>query len=121
MEILNALNQEFIQIMKEEPGVLGTWEFGSGMHHTRDEYSDIDIVFFDKTGAVSSLIGTLPPGKSLQVTGLPQEYEAIARLIDTYWLHIYMTAKYFLRKDYFKLEGVLRILMDTHIPLVSLI
>lgn len=45
MKILNALNQEFIQIMREEPGVLGAQEFGSGMHHTRDEYSDIDIVF----------------------------------------------------------------------------
>lgn len=200
MEILNALNQEFIQIMQEEPGVLGAWEFGSGMHHTRDEYSDIDIVFlveqtdyvrvdhnlrnilqricddvilfwaedfngesiknydcllerngtlcqydifllnnakirddicqihyadlqkenifFDKTGAVSSLIGTLPPGKSLQITGLPQECEVIERLIDTYWLHIYMTVKYFFRKDYFKLEGVLRILMDTHTSLL---
>lgn len=200
MEILNTLNQEFIQIMKEEPGVLGAWEFGSGMHHTRDEYSDIDIVFlveqadyvridnnlrnllqrvcddvvifwpedfngesiknydclldkngtlcqydifllnkakigdglcqihyadlqkenifFDKTGAVSSLIGTLPPGKSLQCAGLPQEYEVLARLIDTYWLHISMTAKYFLRRDYFKLEGVLRILMDTHTSLL---
>lgn len=200
MEILSALNREFIQIMQEEPGVLGAWEFGSGMHHTRDEYSDIDIVFlveqtdyvrvdhklrnilqricddvvlfweedfngesiknydcllerngtlcqydifllnnakirddicqihyadlqkenifFDKTGDVSSLIGTLPPGKSLQVTGLPQEREVIDRLTDTYWLHIHMTEKYFFRKDYFKLEGVLRILMDTHTSLL---
>lgn len=195
MQILDIVNQKFTEIMKEETGVLGAWEFGSGMYHTRDEYSDIDIVFlaaqadyaqidnqlkdilqrvcdevvifwaedfngeaiknydcilniagefcqydiflineariedhicqihyaditvenifFDRAGAVAALIGKPLSKRPWQ--------DDIMRLIDTYWLHIYMTEKYFIRKDFFKLEGVLRILMDTHISLLLLI
>lgn len=192
MGALQRLNEEFICRMKEEPGVLGAWEFGSGMHGTRDAYSDIDIVFlvaesdyfridgklkeilegacddvvifwpedfngesirnydclveregkllqydifllndarlddgmcrvhyadlreeniyYDREGKVRALIGG--------VTDRGPWREDVMRLIDTYWLHINMTAKYFLRQDYFKLEGVFRILMDVHVSLL---
>lgn len=192
MKALQKLNEDVICCMEKESGVLGAWEFGSGMYHTRDEYSDIDIVFlvsetdyfrvdgklreildrvcdnilifwaegfngesirnydcilerdgkllsydifllnhariddnmcilhyadlkeeniyFDRDGAVAELLGKVLERKTWQ--------DDLLRLIETYWLHINMTIKYFLRKDYFKLEGVLRILMDTHTSLL---
>lgn len=45
MGLLREINNQFIQLMKKEAGVLGAWEFGSAMHGTTDKYSDIDIVF----------------------------------------------------------------------------
>lgn len=192
MEVLQRLNEDIIRVMKRESGVLGAWEFGAGMHHTTDEYSDIDIVFllsdsdyfridcklkdivgsvcdnalifwaedfngesirsydclleregklcqydifliniahiedymcrihyedlteenifFDREGKVASLINKDFNKQTWQ--------DDIPRLIETYWLHIYMTGKYFMRKDYFKLEGILRILMDAHTSLL---
>ena len=192
MELLQQLNEEMIDLMKKIPGVLGAWEFGSGMHHTRDEYSDIDIVFLLKESSFNEIDQQLPDileticdhilifwpedfngaaiknydcllekdGQILQYdifllndaalddglckihyADLKQENiyfdlagkvaalinedqihqtwsDDIYRLMDTYWLHVHMTSKYFLRGDYFKLEGVLRILMDTHASLL---
>lgn len=192
MEQLREINDRFVEIMKKESGVLGAWEFGSAMHGTKDEYSDIDIVFlldadnyyridagveemlesvcdrivifwaedfnndamknydcilkkdgklfqydvfllnhehiddfmcqlhymdlkkedvlFEMDNVVSNLIEKAPKGQVWS--------DNMMRLIQTYWLHIDMTIKYFLRKDYFKLEGILRILMDTHTSLL---
>lgn len=45
-------------------------------------------------------------------------HDDIKRLIETYWLHIQMSVKYFKRKDFFKLDGILRTLMDTHSSLL---
>lgn len=42
----------------------------------------------------------------------------VKRLAETYWLHVQMSVKYFLRKDFFKLNKVLRILMDAHTSLL---
>lgn len=42
---LEKINEDFLYSMRKEHGVLGAWEFGSGMRGTRDEYSDIDMVF----------------------------------------------------------------------------
>lgn len=67
-------------------------------------------VIFDKTDDVKRLAGAAPEGSRWSAD--------IGRLIETYWLHVHMSAKYFLRKDFFKLEGVLRILMDTHASLL---
>lgn len=188
MNILQKINEDIINLMKKDTGILAAWEFGSGMYHTRDEYSDIDLVllaqesdykrihrqlqnnleavcdhvlifwpedfnessiynydclleqegeilqydvfllndgalddemckihyanlqteniYFDKIGKATALINN---------NQSPQTWsDDICRLIDTYWLHIHMSAKYFLRKDYFKLDSVLRILMETH-------
>lgn len=192
MESLQQLNEDMIDLMKKIPGVLGAWEFGSGMHHTRDEYSDIDIVFLLKESSFNEIDQQLPDileticdhvlifwpedfngaaiknydclleknGQILQYDIFLLNYAAlddglckihyadlkqeniyfdlagkvaalinedqihqtwsddIYRLMDTYWLHVHMTSKYFLRGDYFKLEGVLRILMDTHASLL---
>lgn len=189
---LEKTNENFISIMKEQPGILGSWYFGSISHKMSDEYSDIDIVFllennvfeeisekikpfiasavdkvilfwaedfnndkiknfdcllmlngqifqydifllnkdftedfmcqmhymnlqeeniiFDVQGNVKNLMNHAPLGSSWSAD--------IRRLIETYWLHVQMSAKYFLRKDFFKLEGVLRILMDTHTSLL---
>ncbi len=189
---LEKTNENFISIMKEQPGILGSWYFGSKSHKMSDEYSDIDIVFllendvfeeisnklpklitpvvdkvilswpedfnneriknydfllmlheqifqydifllnknytddfmckmhymnlqkenivFDVQGNVKNLMNHAPLGSSWSAD--------IRRLVETYWLHVQMSAKYFLRKDFFKLEGVLRILMDTHTSLL---
>lgn len=42
----------------------------------------------------------------------------IERLMKTYWYHFNMTAKYLLRGDYFKLNGVMRTLFDVHASLL---
>lgn len=192
MNTLQQLNEEMLKLMKKTSGVLGAWEFGSGMHHTRDQYSDIDIVFLVEEASYNEIDQQLPDileticdhllilwpedfnGPSmknynciLERDGQILQYDIfllndaalddemckihyadlqteniyfdrtgkvaalinadrirqtwsddIFRLIDTYWLHIHMTNKYFLRQDYFKLEGVLRILMDTHSSLL---
>lgn len=192
MSTLQKINEDIIGLMKKDTGILTAWEFGSGMYHTRDEYSDIDLVllvqesdyerinqqlqknletvcdhllifwpedfngpsicnydclleregkilqydifllndaalddemckihyadlqtdniYFDKTGKAAALINT----NRIRHTWS----DDICHLIDTYWLHIHMTAKYLLRRDYFKLAGVLRILMDTHTSLL---
>ena len=68
-----------------------------------------DIVF-SKDGSLQSLIQKEIKGSLWQ--------DDILKLITTYWFHIQMSAKYFIRKDFFKLEGVLRILMDTHTSLL---
>ncbi len=34
MNALQKLNEDMICLMKKNPGILGAWEFGSGMHHT---------------------------------------------------------------------------------------
>lgn len=67
-------------------------------------------VIFDLQGEVKKLLDNVPTGSLWS--------EDVSRLIDTYWLHVQITVKYFLRKDYFKLEGILRILMDTHASLL---
>lgn len=192
MNTLQQFNKDMIELMKKTPGVLGAWEFGSGMHHTRDQYSDIDIVFLLQSSDYDMVSQQLPDmleticdhvlifwpeefngaslknydcllerdGQILQydifllndaaledglckihyadlkreniyfdtegkVAALINENrihqtwsDDIFHLIDTYWLHIHMTTKYFLRQDYFKLEGVLRLLMDTHTSLL---
>lgn len=192
MNTLQQLNEDMIALMKKTPGVLGAWEFGSGMHHTRDQYSDIDIAFLLQSTDYDMVSQQLPDmleticdhvlifwpedfnGASLKNYDCLLEREGqilqydifllndaalddgmckmhyadlkpeniffdpegkvaalinknrirqtwsddIFRLIDTYWLHIHMTGKYFMRRDYFKLEGVLRILMDTHTSLL---
>lgn len=65
---------------------------------------------FDVKGDVAALLGKAPEGQVWK--------EDVRHLIETYWLHINMSAKYFLRKDYFKLDEVLRILKDTHASLL---
>ena len=68
-----------------------------------------DIVF-SKNGSIQALIQKKAK-ESLWQGDIPT-------LITTYWFHVHMSAKYLIRKDFFKLEGVLRILMDTHTSLL---
>lgn len=68
-----------------------------------------DIVF-SKDGSVEALIQKEIKGRLWQ--------DDISKLITTYWFHLHMSSKYFVRKDFFKLESVLRILMDTHTSLL---
>lgn len=67
-------------------------------------------VIFDMDSNVDRLIQTAPAGKPWK--------ENVFSLIDTYWYHFHMTAKYLQRRDFFKLDGVLRVLMDTHASLL---
>lgn len=78
----------------------------------RIHYTDLrkENVFFDKVGDVEKLIKTAPKGEIWKAD--------INNLYDTYWFHMNMTIKYIKRKDFFKLNNVMRILMDTHVSLL---
>ncbi len=82
-------------------------DFMCQIHYTNLNAQDI---VFDKDGSVRQLA-------EKSIKGAPR-HEEIRRIIDTYWFHMQMSAKYFARGDFFKLEGVLRILMDTHAALL---
>ncbi len=82
-------------------------DFMCQIHYTELKKSD---VIFDKDNNVKALIERAVKGTPWQAD---RHY-----LITTYWFHVQMSAKYLLRKDYFKLEAVLRILMDTHTSLL---
>jgi predicted nucleotidyltransferase len=82
-------------------------DFMCQIHYTDLKENDIA---FNKNGSIQALIQKNAKGSLWQ--------EDISKLIITYWFHVQMTAKYFARKDFFKLEGVLRILMDTHTSLL---
>lgn len=73
------------------------------------ELSAKDIVF-DRDNAVKSLCEKNLAGQLWSAD--------IDRLIRTYLYHFNMTAKYLLRVDYFKLNGVVRTLFDTHASLL---
>lgn len=82
-------------------------DFMCKIHYANLKTAD---VIFDKNNSVQSLINKSIKSEPWQAN--------IHDLITTYWFHVQMSAKYLLRKDYFKLEGVLRILMDTHTSLL---
>lgn len=66
-------------------------------------------IIFDRDGRVRALIS--------DAASTPWQDDA-ARLIDIYWYHAHLSAKYLLRGDFFKLEAVMRTLMDAHISLL---
>lgn len=189
---LLAIHDRFIQLMREQPAILGAWYFGSASRDEADEHSDMDVVFlvagewyddasnhvtawlgtccdrvilcwpegfngeaivnngyllelngevvvydvfllnrdrlddgicrihytdlqrknviFDKDDAVQSLIAHAPSGDIWR--------DDVPRLIDTYWYHVHLSAKYLVRRDFFKLEAVLRTMMDAHASLL---
>lgn len=61
-------------------------------------------IAFERDGAVSALLPA-PSGSPFRAD--------CTRLLETYILHVQMSIKYFLRRDFFMLEGVLRILLDS--------
>lgn len=77
----------------------------------RMHYADLreDSIIFDRDGCVRALIS--------DHVGTPWQDDA-ARLINTYWYHAHLSAKYLLRGDFFKLEAVMRTLMDAHVSLL---
>lgn len=77
------------------------------LHYT--DLSRKDIIFAQGDEA-DMLIQKSPKGTVWQ--------EDIKRIIETYWLHVQMSVKYFKRRDFFKLNSVLRILMDMHTSLL---
>lgn len=82
-------------------------DFMCRIHYTDLKCSDI---IFDKYGDVQALIEKAVKGSYWTAD--------ISYLITTYWFHVQMSAKYFIRQDFFKLENILRILMDTHTSLL---
>lgn len=52
--LLNILSG-FTASMKKTKGVLGAWNFGSALHGTSDEYSDVDIVFLIEENAFQDM------------------------------------------------------------------
>lgn len=77
------------------------------LHYT--DLSEKDIVF-DVNDDVKSLCESCPKGSRWN--------DDIKYLEKTYLYHFYMTTKYLIRKDYFKLNHVMRILFDTHASLL---
>ena len=75
-------------------------------------YTDLkrENIIFAVDGLADTLIQNSPQGTLW--------HDDRKRLIETYWLHIQMSVKYFKRKDFFKLDSVLRTLMDTHSSLL---
>ena len=82
-------------------------DFMCRLHYTDLKESDI---IFDKNDAVRKLV-------QLNITGSCWN-DDIEHLEKTYWYHAFMTVKYIKRKDYFKLNNVLRTLYDTHISML---
>lgn len=82
-------------------------DFMCQLHYTGLKLKDI---VFEKEHFVSGLIQAAPAGHTWN--------DNYRRIIDTYWLHIHMSKKYFARRDFFKLEKILRILMDSHTSLL---
>lgn len=67
-------------------------------------------IIFSKDNAAEELIGKAPKGKPWQAD--------IKRLAETYWLNVQMSVKYFIRRDFFKLNKIFRTLMDIHASLL---
>ncbi len=42
---LTKITENFLEVMKNNEGVIGAWSFGSSARDMSDEYSDADIVF----------------------------------------------------------------------------
>ena len=82
-------------------------DFMCRIHYT--DLSEKDIIF-DKRGDVKRLSENSPKGSLWS--------DDIERLQRTYWYHLNMAAKYLLRNDYFKLNGIFRTLYDTHASLL---
>ena len=73
------------------------------------DLSEEDILF-DYGGVVKELCSKAPEGSYWQ--------DDIHKLVQNYWYHFHMTAKYILRRDYFKLYHVVHILYDFHASLL---
>lgn len=82
-------------------------DFMCKIHYTDLSQSNI---IFDINENVLSLCKSCPHGSLWS--------DDIKRLTQTYTYHFYMTAKYLIRKDYFKLNRVMRTLFDTHASLL---
>ena len=78
----------------------------------RLHYTDLkeENVLFDRTGDVRKLVQAAPKG-----TLWSSDLKA---LNETYWFHVNMTIKYLKRQDFFKLNHLMRILMDTHVSVI---
>ena len=77
------------------------------MHYM--ELKEQDIIF-DKTGMVKELISVDLKGDLWN--------DDLMHLQNTYWYHAYMTKKYLIRKDYFKLYNVLHTMYEAHVSML---
>ncbi|SFR68184.1 nucleotidyltransferase domain-containing protein [Anaeromicropila populeti] len=82
-------------------------DFMCKIHYTGLQAKDI---IFERESCLQKLIQKAPEGELWN--------DNLHNIIQTYWFHVFMTKKYFARKDFFKMNGVLRILMDTHTSLL---
>ncbi|MDE6853215.1 MAG: nucleotidyltransferase domain-containing protein [Lachnospiraceae bacterium] len=82
-------------------------DFMCKVHYT--DLTEKDIIF-DTGHYVQNLCENCPHGSVWDAD--------IEHLISTYLYHFYMTAKYLIRQDYFKLNHVMRTLYDTHVSLL---
>jgi predicted nucleotidyltransferase len=103
LELNNTIFQYDVFLLNKEK----LDDFMCKIHYTDLQEKDI---IFDIDGSVKELIINAPSG-SLWC-------DNIRDIIKTYWFHVNMSTKYFARKDFFKLNGVLRILMDAHTSLL---
>lgn len=78
----------------------------------RMHYADLleDDIVFDRNGEVKKLCGQVSDGAFWGGD--------VQHLAQSYWYHFYMTAKYLLRQDYFKLHQVANTLYELHASLL---
>lgn len=67
-------------------------------------------IIFDTTGMVKKLISVDLKGDFWN--------DDLIHLQNKYWYHAYMTRKYLIRKDYFKLYNVLHTMYETHVSML---
>lgn len=67
-------------------------------------------VIFDKGGEVAKFVAKSPKGNTVKFD--------VIHLIKTYWFHLHMLIKYFLRNDFFKLQKNINIIQNVHTELL---
>lgn len=67
-------------------------------------------IIFDRNGVIAEIVKKAPKGE------IP--FRDISFFIETYWHHIHMITKYFIRQDYFKILKNIHILMNAHTELL---
>ncbi len=90
---LLTISEAFAAAMKETDGVLGAWNFGSVMHGTSDEYSDVDIIFLIGGNAWKDMEAKVSAALSEQCDGVALSWG------EGFNGHSLISNSYLLRKD----------------------
>lgn len=108
-------NYQYIIKLSEDIFILDIFLLNSIKNNSwiaKMHYTDLSAkqVIFDKQEKVNKLIKKSPKGSKANID--------ISYVIKTYYTHLNMLVKYFLRKDYFKIRKNTEILYNTHTELL---